>query len=110
MEEQENTIKTNVENYNRRLEIIGKNMGSDAQGFKFLAKFSDLAQEKYIWQVKADNQSLSPGLRLLENAIETIEGIIEIERAKSDRALNVTIAAAGVGIATSGVAASVYAG
>lgn len=110
LEEQENTIKTNVENYNRRLEIIGKDMGSDAQGFKFMAKFSDFAQEKYIWQVKADNKSLSPGLRLLENAIETIEGIIEIERAKSDRALNVTIAAAGVGIATSGVAASVYAG
>ncbi|MEG3843541.1 hypothetical protein QT986_25305, partial [Microcoleus sp. herbarium14] len=37
-------------------------------------------------------------------------GIIEIERAKSDRTLNVTIGAVGVGIATSGVAASVYAG
>ncbi len=109
-EEQENTIKTNVENYKRRLEIISKDIGSDAQGFKFMAKFSDFAQEKYIWQVEADNKSLSPGLRLLENAIETIEGIIEIERAKSDRTLNVTIGAVGVGIATSGVYASVYAG
>jgi hypothetical protein len=109
LEEQENTIKTNLENYKRRLEIIGKNMGSDAEAFKFMTSFSDFACEKYVWQVEADNRSLSAGLRLLENAIETIEGIIEIERAKSDRTLNVTIGAVGAGMATSGVFASTYA-
>jgi acetolactate synthase small subunit len=109
LEEQENTIKTNLKNYKRRLETIGKDMGNDADTFKFMANFSDFAEEKYVWQVEADNRSLSAGLRLLENAIQTIEGIIEIERAKSDRTLNVTIAAAGVGIATSGVYASTYA-
>jgi acetolactate synthase small subunit len=109
LEEQENTIKTNLKNYKRRLKTIGEKMGSDAEAFKFMASFSDFAKEKYVWQVAADNRSLSAGLRLLENAIQTIEGIIEIERAKSDRTLNVTIAAAGVGIATSGVYASVYA-
>ncbi|MCC3463785.1 MAG: hypothetical protein JGK26_29230 [Microcoleus sp. PH2017_27_LUM_O_A] len=46
-----------------------------------MKSFSDFAEEKYITQVKADNKSLSAGLRLLENAIETVEGIIEIERA-----------------------------
>jgi hypothetical protein len=85
-------------------------MGNDAEAFKFMAKFSEFVKEKYVLQVESDNRSLSAGLRLLENAIQTIEGIIEIERAESDRTLNVTIAAAGVGIATSGVAASVYAG
>jgi len=109
-EQQENTIKTNLQDYNIRLKTIGKKMGNDAEAFKFMANFSDFAKEKYVGQMEADNQSLSGSLRLLENAIQTIEGIIEIERAKSDRALNVTIAAAGVGIATSGVAASVYAG
>lgn len=109
LEEQENTIKTNLKNYKRRLEIIGKDMGNDAEAFKFMANFSDFAKEKYVWQVAADNRSLSGGLRLLENAIETIEGIVEIERAKGDRTLNVTIGAVGVGIGTSGVAASVYA-
>ncbi|MBE9123729.1 hypothetical protein IQ269_23730 [Tychonema sp. LEGE 07199] len=109
LEEQENTIKTNLKNYKRRLEIIGKDMGNDAEAFKFMANFSDFAKEKYVWQVAADNRSLSGGLRLLENAIETIEGIVEIERAKIDRTLNVTIGAVGVGIGTSGVAASVYA-
>ncbi len=110
LEEQENTIKTNLKNYNRRLKTIGENMGNDAEAFKFMASFSDFAKQKYVWQVAADNRSLTAGLRLLENAIQTIEGIIEIERAKSDRTLNVTIGAVGVGIATSGVAASVYAG
>jgi len=50
---------------------------------------------------------LSAGLRLLENAIKTIEGIIEIEQTKSDRALNTTIFIASAGLATSGVAASI---
>jgi len=84
-------------------------MGNDAEAFKFMAKFSDFVKEKYVWQVESDNRSLSAGLRLLENAIQTIEGIIEIERAKSDRDLNLTIGAAGVGIAFSGVYASTYA-
>ncbi|MEG4578431.1 hypothetical protein QUA71_02140 [Microcoleus sp. MON1_C5] len=109
-EEQENTIKTNLKNYEKRLGTIGDKMGSDRTDFKFMENFSIFATEKYVGQVEADNRSLSGGLRLLENAIQTIKGISEIERAKSDRALNVTIAAAGVGIATSGVAASVYAG
>lgn len=110
LEEQENIIKTNLKNYKRRLQTIGEKMVNDAEAFKFMASFSDFAKEKYVWQVAADNRSLSAGLRLLENAIETIEGIIEIERAKSDRTLNVTLGAVGVGIATSGVYASVYAG
>ena len=109
LEKQKNTIKTNLKNYKRRLKTIGEKMGSDAEAFQFMASFSDFAKEKYVWQVAADNRSLTAGLRLLENAIQTIEGIIEIERAKSDRTLNVTIGAVGVGIATSGVAASVYA-
>lgn len=110
LEEQETTISTNLENYTKRLKIIGDRMGNNPNNFKFMEYFSDFAKEKYLSQVEADNKSLSPGLRLLENAIQTIEGIIEIERAKSDRALNVTIGAVGVGIATSGVYASVYAG
>ncbi|MCC3513192.1 MAG: hypothetical protein JGK29_30500 [Microcoleus sp. PH2017_17_BER_D_A] len=109
LEEQENTIKTNLNNYNKRLETIAEKMGNDKNELKFMESFSDFAEEKYITQVKADNRSLSAGLRLLENAIQTIEGIIEIERAKSDRTLNFTIGTVGVGIATSGVAASIYA-
>jgi hypothetical protein len=109
LQEQENTIKINLKNYKIRLEIIGNDMGSDAEGFKFMAKFSDFANEKYVGQVESDNRSLSAGLRLVENAIQTIKGMIEIERANSDRTLNVTIGTVGVGIGISGVYASTYA-
>ena len=109
LEEQENTIKTNLKNYEKRLETIAERMGNNQNELKFLASFSDFAEEKYVMQVKADNRSLSAGLRLLENAIETVEGIIEIESAKADRTLNFTIGTVGVGIGTSGVAASIYA-
>ena len=109
LEEQENTIKTNLKNYDKRLKTIGEKMGSGAKAFKFMKSFSDFAQERYVWQVEADNRSLSAELRLLENAIQTIEGISEIERAKSDRTLNVTIGTVGVGIGISGVYASTYA-
>jgi hypothetical protein len=84
-------------------------MGSDRTDFKFMENFSIFATEKYVCQVEADNRSLSGKLRLLENAIQTIEGISEIERAKSDRTLNVTIGTVGVGIGISGVYASTYA-
>jgi chromosome segregation ATPase len=109
LEQQENTIKTNLQDYNIRLKTIGKDMENDAEAFKFMANFSDFAKEKYVGQMEADNQSLSGSLRLLENAIQTIEGMIEIERAKSDRTLNVTIGTVGVGIGISGVYASTYA-
>jgi len=109
LEEQENTIKTNLKNYEKRLGTIGEKMGSDRTDFKFMENFSIFATEKYVCQVEADNRSLSGKLRLLENAIQTIKGISEIERAKSDRTLNVTIGTVGVGIGISGVYASTYA-
>ena len=68
----------------KRLKIISDRMGNDPNDFQFMAHFSDFAKAKYLSQAEADNKSLSLGLRLLENAIQTIEGIIEIERAKSD--------------------------
>ncbi len=109
LEEQENTIQTNLKNYEKRLGTIGEKMGSDRTDFKFMENFSIFATQKYVCQVEADNRSLSGKLRLLENAIQTIKGIIEIERAKSDRTLNVTIGTVGVGIGISGVYASTYA-
>lgn len=57
-------------------------MGNNQNELKFLGNLSYFAEEKYVTQVEADNTSLSAGLRLLENAIKTVEGIIEIERAK----------------------------
>jgi len=107
LEEQENTIKTNLKNYKKRVEKIATDRKSNPDALLFLKSFSDFASEKYVAQVKSDRASLTAGLRLLENAIETIKGIIDIEQTKSDRALNATIAIVGIGLATSGVAASI---
>jgi hypothetical protein len=49
---------------------------------------------------------LSAGLTLLENLIRTIEGIIDIEQTKTERALNRAIFIASTGLATSGVTAT----
>lgn len=107
LEEQENTIKTNLKNYKKRVEKIATDRNSNPDTLLFLKSFSEFASEKYVEQVKSDRASLTAGLRLLENAIETIKGIIDIEQAKSDRTLNATIAIVGAGLATSGVAASI---
>ncbi|HLO51171.1 MAG TPA: hypothetical protein VK211_22345 [Kamptonema sp.] len=108
LEEQQNTIKSNLTNYQIRLKTIAKlepNTNSN-QPLDFLESFSDFANEKYLPQIEADRASLSAGLRLLENAIKTIEGIIEIEQTKSDRALNQTIFIASTGLAASGITAT----
>lgn len=109
LEEQQNTIHSNLKNYQKRLKTIAKldRQSNPDTALDFLESFSDFASEKYLPQVESDRASLSAGLRLLENAIKTIEGIIEIEQTKSDRALNTTIALASAGLATSGIAASI---
>lgn len=105
LDAQYRTLRLNLQNYNRRLQkIVGENRGSDLQ---VLEKFSDLAAEKYLQQVKADYSNLKPGLTLLENLISTIGDLIEIEQTKSDRQLNLTIGAVATGLATSQIAAAV---
>jgi hypothetical protein len=68
-----------------------------------LAEFDDFAAAKYLRQIEMEHTSLSYGLPSLENLIRTVEGIIATYQTQSDRALNSTIAAASVGLATSAV-------
>lgn len=102
---QSHTIETNLENYKKRLKTIAKLDGSS--DLEFLRKFSVFARDKYLQQVKTDHANLSPGVTLLENAIKTIEGIVQIEQTSSERRFNNTVAIAGVGLATSQVASAV---
>jgi hypothetical protein len=109
LEEQQSTIKTNLKNYQKRVDAIAEldfNFNSEATR-KFLMFFSDYVEEKYLEQTKSDLRSLNSGFKLLENAIKTIEGIISIEQTKSDRDLNSTIGVVGTALAMSGVTASV---
>ncbi|MBE9129355.1 MULTISPECIES: hypothetical protein [unclassified Coleofasciculus] len=67
---------------------------------------SDIYGKKYQRQIASDCQNFQPGLTLLENLTSTIQGIIDLEQTKSDRALDNTIALAGIGFAISGLTAT----
>ena len=113
LENQRRTIQVNRENYKSRLkEMSTKYTGSNldtGSNLEFLKNFSesDIYAQKYQRQIDADYESLSPGLTLLENLNSTIQGIIDLEQTKSDRALDNTIAIASVGLAISGLTATV---
>jgi hypothetical protein len=82
LEEQKNTIEANFKNYQRLVTELN---------VPCLQAFTPIVSEKYLPQISSDLTSLSSGLRLLENSVRTIEGIINIEQAKGDRALNETM-------------------
>ena len=82
LEEQKNTIEANFKNYQRLVTDLN---------LPCLQAFTPIVSEKYLPQINSDLTSLSSGLRLLENSVRTIEGIINIEQAKGDRALNETM-------------------
>lgn len=71
------------------------------------AQFGEFTKEKFLEQIESDYANLSPGLRLMENTLQTIQGIIDIEKTKSDRILNQTVGIVGVGLATSQIASAV---
>jgi hypothetical protein len=107
LENQGRTIKVNLENYKSRSnEMSKKYTGSNLEFLKIFSE-SDIYAEKYQRQIDADYENLSPGLTLLENLNSTIQGIIDLEQTKSDRALDNTIAIASVGLAISGLTATV---
>ncbi|NJL02519.1 MAG: hypothetical protein HC910_18910 [Spirulinaceae cyanobacterium SM2_1_0] len=113
-------IATNLDNYEKRLATLTEfaqtiepdrtwfqhfQRSPEGSGLELLADFGQYAREKYQPQVTADHNSASASLRLLENTIKTIEGIIQLEQAKRDRQLEQRIASVGSGVG----AASVFA-
>jgi hypothetical protein len=105
LEDQKNTIETNLRNYQKKLKRL-ENPDRDID-LPFLEKFTTIVTDKYLPQITADLASLSPAQKSLENSVRNIEGIINIEQAKSDRNLNQTIFAVGSGLGTSQIAASI---
>jgi len=105
LDHQYRTIKINLQNYQDRIAEINRQFASS----NILTEFgsSDIYAPKYLRQVEADLANLNPGISVLQNLANTINGIIEIEQTKSDRNLNKTIAIASAGLATSGVTATI---
>ncbi|MEH2156624.1 hypothetical protein [Nostoc sp.] len=105
LDDQGRTIKVNLNNYDKRLEKISRE-NSNSQ-LQFMQQFSEFSTEKYLQQIETDYINLSPGLTLLQNLINTIQGTIDIYQAKSDHNLENFIGSAGIGLATSQIASSV---
>jgi hypothetical protein len=104
LDTQSRTIKINLDNYQKRWKKIEN---YDQTNLINGQEFITTAQERYLQQVDMDHASLSAGLTLLENLLRTIGNIAEIQQTKSDRTLNKTVAAAGIGLATSQVTSAV---
>lgn len=104
---QSHTLNINIENYQKRLKILAEKDKNPQKDLSFLIEFGDFAKERFLGQVEADYTSFNTRLTSLEHLIRTLEGISNIRQTASDRTLNKTVAAAGIGLATSQVASSV---
>lgn len=107
LENQAKTIAVNLENYGRRLASMEENTNSNLERWK---KFKNFATEKYQRQIESDCINLSPEVKVLENLISTVRGIIDIEQAKGDRDLTETVAVVGTALTVSAVIATVAVG
>ncbi|KPQ37940.1 MAG: Mitochondrial ATP synthase B chain precursor [Phormidium sp. OSCR] len=99
----ENTIAINRQNYLNTLTRMEVKSQSNLTGWR------DKANQifgMFQGQIKADLVYLQQGERLLDTAINTIRGLVEIDQAERDRALEHQIQAAGVGIAVGAIVAS----
>ncbi|MDY6805949.1 MAG: hypothetical protein SXA11_19390, partial [Cyanobacteriota bacterium] len=85
LENQAKTVAVNLENYRRRLASMEENSNCNLEGWK---EFINFAAEKYQQQIESDCINLSPELKVLENSIATMRGIIDIERAFGRSRLN----------------------
>lgn len=98
------TIAINQENYKKRLTKIETNAKSKLDN---LREFSETAEERYRQQIEKDLKILSGGVTLLENLLQTIATVVNIEQTKTDRDLTATVAIASLGLAASGITATV---
>lgn len=106
LEEQYSSISINLNNYG----LIINRLENEQSDLELFNQFTVYVQEKYLKQIKSDQQSLQAPVKPLETFINTVEGIINIENTKNERRLNNTIALASVGISTASVAASLLTG
>jgi hypothetical protein len=105
LEDQQNTIEINRDNYKFRYETMAQ---EDPNGdLQFLLEFKTKTSNKYQRQIIADRAYLNSSLKVIENLSQTIQSTVQIERAKSDRTTNLTIAAFGTGLATSQVVCAI---
>ncbi|MDJ1176025.1 hypothetical protein [Roseofilum capinflatum] len=98
-----NTIDIHRQNYEQKIIYIENITDSNLTA---TLKFADRNFRQYQKQITANLTYLGEGSRLLDTAIATIRGLVEIEQAEGDRILQDEIQAIGVGITAGAIVAS----
>lgn len=124
LEDYDNTIALNLNNYVDILSKICDILGIDKEELSILNNFSIKVAPYMRSQIAGDLGYFRHGTSLIDQAIASIRGIVEIEQARSDRTnqsalrnseiagknrddrLESTVQAIGVGLAAGGIAAS----
>lgn len=124
LEDYGNTIAINLNNYEEKLAQIYAKVGSDEEELSILNNFSRKSAPYMRSQIAGNLGYFRYGTNLIDQAIASIRGIVEIEQARSDRTnqlalrksedkekyrddrLQSTVQAIGVGLAAGGIAAS----
>ncbi len=113
LEDYGNTIAINLNNYAEKLDQISAKLESDEEELSILNNFRIKTAPYMRSQIAGDLGYFRHGTGLIEQAIASIRGIVEIEQARSELAqknrddrLESTIQAIGVGLAAGGIAAS----
>jgi hypothetical protein len=124
LEDYDNTIAINLNNYDEKFAQIYAKVESDKEELSILNHFSIKIVPYMRSQIAGDLGYFRHGTNLIDQAIASIRGIVEIEQARSDRTnqialrkseekekyrddrLQSTVQSIGVGLAAGGIAAS----
>ncbi len=86
LESRRNSIAINTDNYKNKLRIIRNRLDSSKElDLSFLASFAQENCSVFQEQIQGDLGYFVPGASLLEKAISSIRGIVEIDQAERDR-------------------------
>ena len=104
-----NTLNIHTTNYQLTLKRLQVQANDPLDLFN---RFAERESQTFQLQIQADLNYSKPGAQLLDQAIESIRGLVEIDQAESDRKLENTIQSVGtgigVGIGFAGILASSY--
>ncbi|OJJ25931.1 hypothetical protein BI308_09375 [Roseofilum reptotaenium AO1-A] len=106
MEDFQQTIETNLYNYNDKIAQICDTLEIDKEELYFIQHFSEKTGQRFQRQIEVDLGYFNHGTDLVNTAIASIRGIVEIDQAESDRNLEHQIQTFGSAIAVGAIIAS----
>ncbi|MFM5979549.1 MAG: hypothetical protein ACKO9I_03240 [Sphaerospermopsis kisseleviana] len=95
LEDKQNTIAINADNYSHKLDQIKQTLNGES--VEFLENFLNRNCVTFKRQIQGDLGYFQHGSQLLDQAINSIRGIVEIEQTERDRSLETTVQILGIG-------------